>query len=286
MSLERLGRTRTTILQRPGKDFAKNVFAVLQSIKEEEKSAIACPQPQQPQQSSRTLLGQTQPTMYNRYNQERFRGKEETAGFNIETMASYRGFTLKSLESATEAPLPLPRSIPLVSRPQPVKRVSKIPIIVIPATTTSIITMFNVKDILEGLRFVGSEEKRSRGCRRVNEVLIQRRRDGVTVPFRVIDNICKLEREDWDRVVAVFVQGPAWQFKGWPWGGKPIEIFCRIKGFHLMWDEMNLDSNVAKWAVRVIQLSRTKRYLDVANLKGFWEILDEHMSKNKPHLRF
>ncbi len=31
------------------------------------------------------------------------------------------------------------------------------------------------------------------------------------------------------RVVAVFVQGPAWQFKGWPWGGVPVEIFSKGK---------------------------------------------------------
>lgn len=32
-----------------------------------------------------------------------------------------------------------------------------------------------------------------------------------------------------DRVVAVFVQGPAWQFKGWPWDGNPVDIFSRSK---------------------------------------------------------
>lgn len=37
-----------------------------------------------------------------------------------------------------------------------------------------------------------------------------------------------------DRVVAVFVQGPAWQFKGWPWllpDGSPVDIFAKSKGF-------------------------------------------------------
>ena len=29
--------------------------------------------------------------------------------------------------------------------------------------------------------------------------------------------------------MAVFVQGPAWQFKGWPWSGNPTEIFSRSK---------------------------------------------------------
>lgn len=32
-----------------------------------------------------------------------------------------------------------------------------------------------------------------------------------------------------NRVVAVFVQGPSWQFKGWPWDGNPVEIFVRSK---------------------------------------------------------
>jgi len=32
------------------------------------------------------------------------------------------------------------------------------------------------------------------------------------------------------RVVAVFVAGPSWQFKGWPWtmkGGSPADIFTK-----------------------------------------------------------
>lgn len=49
----------------------------------------------------------------------------------------------------------------------------------------------------------------------------------------VSDNPLKLSADDWDRVVAVFVQGPAWQFKNWPWGGNPVEIFTRVKAFHI-----------------------------------------------------
>lgn len=44
---------------------------------------------------------------------------------------------------------------------------------------------------------------------------------------RVIDSPQKLAPADWDRVVAVFVMGPAWQFKGWPWSGNPVEIFVQ-----------------------------------------------------------
>jgi hypothetical protein len=66
------------------------------------------------------------------------------------------------------------------------------------------------------------------GAKRENELLIQRRKEGgLTVPYRVIDNPAKLTNADWDRVVAVFVMGQAWQFKGWPWDGNPTVIFSK-----------------------------------------------------------
>lgn len=70
------------------------------------------------------------------------------------------------------------------------------------------------------------EQKKAEGARRDNEVLLQRQRNGVTVPYRVVDNPAKLSPSDWDRVVAVFVMGPAWQFKGYPWEN-PVEIFAK-----------------------------------------------------------
>lgn len=49
------------------------------------------------------------------------------------------------------------------------------------------------------------------------------------MPYRVVDNPGRLSAAEWDRVVAVFVQGPAWQFKGWPWDGNPVQIFDNSK---------------------------------------------------------
>jgi parafibromin len=75
---------------------------------------------------------------------------------------------------------------PAAAQPQkPQKRVSKTPIIIIPAAPKSLITMFNVKEILQDLRFVSTEEKRAAGMKRENDVLIQRRKEGgLTVPYR------------------------------------------------------------------------------------------------------
>ncbi|XP_014242740.1 parafibromin [Cimex lectularius] len=317
ISRERQWRTRTTILQSTGKLFAKNVFAVLQTVKAREDGRHRPPQPT-PVVTPRTNPIKTvpQPAVYNRYDQERFiRQREETEGFKIDTMGTYHGMTLKSVtegnqpkktpampalqhnQQQQQQPQQTPQTTPspLVSTAQArlnasvqqTKRVSRTPIIVIPSANTSLITMYNAKEILQDLKYVSTEEKRKLGEKRANEVLLQRRKDGnLTVPYRVIDNPGKLSQTDWDRVVAVFVMGPAWQFKGWPWGGNPVEIFSKICAFHLKYDEMKLDNNVGRWAVCVLQLSRTKRHLDRAALMVFWEKLDKHMIKYKPHLRF
>lgn len=171
----------------------------------------------------------------------------------------------------------------LVNSGQKHKRRHPNPIIIIPATPTSLINLSNAQAILQDLTYDDGSSKPRPG----SEVLIMRRKpDGTTSQYKIIDNPIKLDSDDWNRVVAVFVQGPAWQFKGWPWGGSPVEIFSKIKAFHLKWDESKLDDNVAKWNVHILELSRTKRHLDKASLLKFWSTLDSYMVRYKSFLRF
>merc|ERR1739838_142514 len=230
---------------------------------------------------------------YSRYDQEKFgksSGQEELVlGFKINTTSTYDHMSLKSvMEGAASKKIPgikhpgaaaamaianssalkhqQRKQQQMVMQPQkPMKRVSRTPIIIRPAATTSLITLYNAKDMLEDFRFVPSATKRREGMKRENEVLIQRKSHGntMTVPFRVIDNTSKLQTtDDWDRVVAVFVQGPAWQFKGWPWissDGSPVEMFSKIQAFHVKFTGQRLEKNVANWNVIVLQLSETMR---------------------------
>lgn len=305
LSRERQWRTRATILQSTGKIFAKNIFGILQTVKaKEEGRSKPTPAPIRLPEPPR-ITRVNAPAQYNRYDQERFnKQKEETEGFKIDTMGTYHGMSLKSVTDGPKAgaaagsaigaqmlppgrpkegqvPRPLGNATgantPLTMQQQQQKRQSRTPIIIIPATTTSLITMYNARDILQDLKYVTIEQKRAQGAPRENEVLLQRVKGdgGMTVPYRVIDNPSKLTPQDWARVVAVFVMGPAWQFKGWPWDGNPVEIFSKICAFHLRFDEMKLDANVARWAVTVLNLSLTKRHLDRACLMTFWERLDK-----------
>ncbi|CAG0886289.1 unnamed protein product [Cyprideis torosa] len=325
VSRERQWRTRTAILQSNGKMFSKNILAIVQSVRARANDPrgsggqgppgmakpslpggqLTKPTPSRPQHTPR-------PAGYSRYDQEKLARKEETGDFQIDTMRTYQGINLKNVaaETSTGKPNTVPPSSLVAhppARPLPhphnpptrdvvptsgstggsQKRASRTPIIIIPPVASSLITMYNARDILQDLKFVSTEQKRNEGMKRENELLLQRTKaNGLTVPYRVIDNPSKLTNADWDRVVAVFAMGPTWQFKGWPWDGKPVEIFSKVRAFHIKYEETKLDENISKWAVTVINLPRMTRHWDRAKILKFWEILDNHMSKNKPHLRF
>nr|CAB3229287.1 parafibromin [Phallusia mammillata] len=309
LARERNWRTRSTVLQSAGKNFGKNVFALLSSIKAKEEGRSAAGEKESSSTSNTNSSTSTtvksssasskKPTTqvpgYSRYDQERFRGKEQTLGFRIDTMGTYHDMSLKSvMEGATakkasqaskSRPMVKPAPAPVETSSKPAKRVSRTPIIIIPAATTSLITLYNAKDILQDLKFISTKQKKSEGMKRDNEVLIQRRKDNgaTSVPYRVIDNISKLQtHDDWERVVAVFVQGPAWQFKGWPWllqDGSPVDIFAKIQAFHLKFVEQKMERNVSQWNVHVMNLSETKRHMDRAALLKFWEVLDRKEQK-------
>lgn len=84
----------------------------------------------------------------------------ETEGFKIDTMGTYHGMTLKSVTegSAKAKQMPQPQAPVAASNnrpPQsgiPPKKVSRTPIIIIPAGANSLISMYNVKDILQDLK--------------------------------------------------------------------------------------------------------------------------------------
>ena len=149
------------------------------------------------------------PQQYNRYDQERFSKNDAPIGFRIDTTSTYHGLTLKSVtEGPAQPKVPLTGSSAAVNgsnvsggrhapghTPKPQKRISRTPIIIIPATNTSLITMYNAKAILQDLKYIDSK---SCDQRRENDLLIQRRKaDNTTVPYRIIDNPLKLAPDDW-----------------------------------------------------------------------------------------
>lgn len=191
-SKERIWRNRSTILQSTGKNFAKSVFPLLQSIKSREDGhqPVSGKKPGGPQASvtvgngpaamaarqlttpaNMTMASREQMTQqqYNRYDQERF-SKNADVGFKIDTTGTYHGLTLKSVTEGPTGIAGQTTKSPMSQSPNygsqngssspgtPKKRTSKTPIILIPATNTSLITMINAKSILQDLRFVDGND--------------------------------------------------------------------------------------------------------------------------------
>ncbi|CAF1149857.1 unnamed protein product [Adineta ricciae] len=291
MKRERTWRNRSTVLQSSNKNFAKDILSILNSIKAREES----------EQKQEALAAHVSPVRdtttrapvegYSRYNQEKFVPRDDSE-FKIDTHASYHGLTLKTvtegatpnkLLSAASSSIPKPLT-PATDKLQSTntdssKRPSRTPIIIIPPALTSLITRYNCKELLEDMKYISTEEGKASGTKRDGDILIQRKKGNLTVPYRITDDPLRLTKQDWDeRVVAVFAQGPAWQFKGWPWGGNPVEIFQKIKAYHIKWGQLKTDANIAKWSVHLIELDQNKRHLDCARLRTFWDSLDQYVS--------
>jgi parafibromin len=129
------------------------------------------------------------------------------------------------------------------------------PIIIVPNSTASCISILNASDFLVDGTFVSTDQKKRDGARREAEVVIRRTDPSTreTREYKIIDNPTTLRVEEWDRVVAVFVSGQLWQFKGWKWA-QPVDLFRQVLGVYLTFDDRAVDSNVLSWNCKIIKV--------------------------------
>ncbi len=99
------------------------------------------------------------------------------------------------------------------------------PIIVVPASVTSLLTLSNAQEFLKNSAFKPVDPHAARPDTLTFKHAVNKKE----VTFQLVD---VLNSKDWPRVVAVFVSGQAWQFRGWPYE-EPVEVLSRIKGFYL-----------------------------------------------------
>ncbi|KAF9379573.1 accessory factor associated with RNA polymerase II [Podila verticillata] len=188
-----------------------------------------------------------------------------------------------------------PRSSSQAQRPssgasssRPKSSSSRVPIIIIPAAITSMITMYNIKQFLEEQTFVDSQELRDKGEAKPTNIKIERRQkpnETQKTYYQVIDSTDHMRPEDWDRVVCVFTTGAEWQFKKWKWQ-KPIEVFTHVKGFYAKWADEIPKENIKSWNVDILSLNRHRRHADRALVTEFWDSLQSWCLANKPHLQY
>lgn len=147
-------------------------------------------------------------------------------------------------------------------------------IIIVPAIPSSLLTMLNAPEFLSASRFLSTAEAKSQGIQKQNSVTIEHKFGSRAVKFQLIDNPNRLSPEDWKRVVAVFVQGNLWQFKGWKWES-PADLFQNVRGFSLEFDDASTDPKIQGWNVQRLRISRSRRHLDSTAAFQFWSTIEE-----------
>eukprot|EP00055_Hartaetosiga_balthica_P014420 m.78989 g.78989 ORF g.78989 m.78989 type:complete len:477 (+) comp8590_c0_seq1:120-1550(+) len=250
--------SRNSVLKAPGKDFS-SVLQLLKRKEEEERE----------QKRKRKEV----PT-YTRYGQK---GEVVDQGlFNL----NLAGSSYKPGSSAKDTKYIGSSSNDDKKNPsekQETKRVSKTPIIIVPAGMSEVITLSNVRQFLENGVYIPPLEA-AKLSKREDSVLVNRKKKGGLVKYRVVDRPQILAPTDWDRVVAVFVSGKKWQFKQWPemkQNKSEVDIFTKRRAFHVMFDDAKLNPNVAQWDCKILQISRSRRHMDQTAVHDFWEVLDQ-----------
>jgi len=148
------------------------------------------------------------------------------------------------------------------------------PIIIVPSSLTSLLTIYNAKQLLEKEEYKTTEEMKKTFKDKPNAVMIHCKINQKMTDIMVIDDPLKLSKKDWERVMAVFTTGQTWQFKEWPLQN-PTDLFTKFKGFYLHFDDEPIKPIISQWPVKILKVSRheTKRYTDHMVVCEIWKYL-------------
>mmetsp|Transcript_49101 Transcript_49101/g.71996 ORF Transcript_49101/g.71996 Transcript_49101/m.71996 type:complete len:520 (-) Transcript_49101:75-1634(-) len=284
---ERSHLTRTTCLHtRNGKDF-KQLHEILRGAIASRKSASGAGSKSKAAASaaSNRATSSALPAAGQRRDRYNVSGVEafKAAGMDATLLqAEQQGSSLLS-STQNQSSAPSKRS---VDAPITIKRAPQNvePIILVPQAASAVITKWNIKDLLEKGQYKTREEQKKAGYKPEERISVMHQEEGPngtihTYHYKVVDSAENMKKEDWPRVVAVFMQGPEWQFKQWDlssFGGKLVNMFQRTCGVHIIFDKEQPHENAKKFSVKMLAMSRSKRHLDGQVRTGFWDHLKYH----------
>lgn len=164
------------------------------------------------------------------------------------------------------------------------------PIIIVPGRGLSLVNTVNVKEFFEEGHFISEEDMRKRGIAPDLSGRIKARRQPgrncSMAEYLLVSNVNRLSEAEWKRVVAVICTGKIWQFKNWAIKGDIVEILRQVQGFYFHYDDMAPDPTAASWAVKLMPISRSKRYTDGHAQLQFFTFLDAFIQGSTKPLRY
>ncbi|KAJ2558472.1 accessory factor associated with RNA polymerase II, partial [Coemansia sp. RSA 1933] len=159
------------------------------------------------------------------------------------------------------------------------------PIIVVPAATTAMLNMYNIKPLLQDFQFVDWRVVMEKGGSKPRDATVERKLQstGHMQRFRIVDSVQDFTDADWNSVVCVFTQGAEWQFKNWTWK-TPREVFQNCLGFYPKYQDEQLKASTASWGIKPLNIERSRRHMDRATVTGLWSSIEQYITLRKPDL--
>ncbi|EDO18695.1 hypothetical protein Kpol_1055p51 [Vanderwaltozyma polyspora DSM 70294] len=152
----------------------------------------------------------------------------------------------------------------------------KDPIILIPSAASSIFTLSNIKQFLQDSNYINPREL---PVASQDLITIEKKFDRISRPIRfmVVNNTRMFTKpEYWDRVVAIFTTGHAWQFNNYQWN-TPQELFQHCKGYYFHFSGDSIPQTVQQWNVQKVEIDKNKRFKDVEVVRFFWYNLEKEL---------
>ncbi len=110
-----------------------------------------------------------------------------------------------------------------------------------------------------------------------NHVCFEKKIRNVNLNFELVCNVRNFTKNDWKRVVAVFVQGNDWEFTDWPKNETVTSILLKVKGFHIKYSDTLLNENIKNWNLKVLEINRNKRHFDGSVQNEFWNQMEQFL---------
>lgn len=161
------------------------------------------------------------------------------------------------------------------------------PIILLSPSASSLLRMSNVKSFLEGGRYVPPDSSSTASMLHISRIM-KEIDPGRPMRFILVEGPEQFKPEYWDRVVAVFTTGQAWQFKNYRWSS-PAELFKHVLGIYIGWrGEIPPESvrayghrimpvSVDKWRDSNMAGADTSRWRDREVVESIWKAIEGNM---------
>jgi parafibromin len=223
------------------------------------------------------------------YALERKMGDRNTVlrGVKVQDFSSVRKFSAAfQIKSSSAKPNGAQPAAPLTQNPalrpsvKPGRRAE--PIILLSPSASSLLRMPNAKSFLQEGLYQPPESASSTGTNILHLTRTLPSIDSKPMRFIMVDSPDQFRPDYWNRVVAVFTTGQAWQFKNYKWQA-PAELFSHVQGVYVGWKGEMIPDAVKGWGRGVLSVQLDKgsgqaqRWRDREVVEEVWSGIEQRM---------